>query len=249
MCAAATDPDAELRRLRERLARSERLLGLNELLVAGLVHDLRTPLMAVKLSAEVALARAQETAVQQAARRIRTSSDQMARVFDHLLNLSRVGEDVPELDLAPADLMRIAEGVLEECRQRAPDVQFEVTRDGDFQGLFDAALLHRTIANFVGTALAHAGQDRRVSVHCDGSHRDRLTLRVSVPGVIPADEQERLYAARPNVAGREVTGLGLGLEPVDRFVRAHGGSLVGRSRSPDGTVFELLLPRGTSDLP
>ncbi len=249
MFAAATEPDAETRLLRERLARSERLLWLNELLVAGLVHDLRTPLMAVKLSAEVALARTQDTAVQQAARRIRTSSDQMARVFDHLVNLSRVGEDVSELELASADLMRIADGVLEEFRRRDPDVQFEVTRDGDFHGLFDAGLLHRAIANFVGTAVSHAGPDRRVSVHGDGRHRDRLTLRVSVPGVISSEEQERLYVPRPNVAGREVSGLGLGLDAEDRFVRAHGGSVVGRSRSPDGTVFELLLPRGTSDLP
>jgi signal transduction histidine kinase len=40
-----------------------------------------------------------------------------------------------------------------------------------------------------------------------------------------------------------VPGFGLGLHHVDGFIRAHGGSIVGRSRAPEGTVFELLLPR------
>lgn len=233
--------------LRKRLAAIERALRLNEMLVAGLIHDLRTPLMAIKLSAEVALAKSNEEAVQQAARRIRVGSDRLSRTFDHLLNLSRVGPEVPELALQAADLGAIVEGVVEERRGGLPEGVFAVTREGEFGGWFDPALLGRTVANMVGTALDHRGEQGSVSVHLDGTHRDRIVVRVAVPGVIPADVQERLYVPGPSVAGREVLGLGLGLEPVDRFVRAHGGSVVGRSRAPEGTVFELLLPRGEAE--
>ena len=104
--------------------------------------------------------------------------------------------------------------------------------------------MSRTIDNIVATVLEHRGAEGSVSVHLDGTHRDRIVVRISVPGVIPPETQERMYVPGPSVAGREVLGLGLGLEPIDRFVRAHGGSVVGRSRAPEGTVFELLLPRG-----
>lgn len=239
----ARETDVDARRLADRLKRAERLLRLNELLVAGLVHDLRTPLMAINLSAEVAFARGQDDAVQQAARRIRTSSERMSRTFDHVLNLSRVGAEVDDPDLQPGDLHEAAEAVFAEARTADPAAAFEVTREGDLGGVFDAAMLRLVIANFVATALPYAGKAGPVTVHLDGSHRDRLWLRISVPGVIPADVQERMFVPGPNVAGLEASGLGLGLHPIDGFVRAHGGSIVGRSRAPTGTVFELLLPR------
>lgn len=241
-----SEPGPEAAELATRLAHAERLLDLNERLVAGLVHDLRTPLMAINLSAEVALARGQDDAVQQAARRIRTSSERMSRIFDHLVNLSRVSNAVPGLDLQAGDIGGPLDSAMAEAAARQPDARFEVTREGDLGGVFDAALICRAIANVVGTSLPHAGTGGAVSIHVDGSHRDRLCVRVSVPGVIPSDVQESLFVAGPSVRGREALGLGLGLHEVDPLVRAHGGSIVGRSRAPNGTVFEMLLPRDAS---
>lgn len=230
--------------LAKRLARAERLLRLNELMVAALIHDLRTPLMVINLSAEIALARTQDHGIQQAARRIRESSERMSRMFEHLLNFSRVGAAVPDLDLQPGDLRQAVEAVLDEFRSADPRTRFEVTREGgDLTGVFDTALLRRSIANLIATSLEHAGENRTVDVHLNGSHRDRLLVRVSVPGVIPAELQERMFVPGPSRPGLEIPGLGLGLDAIDGFVRAHGGSVVGHSQAPGGTVFELLLPR------
>ena len=240
--AEPSNTDVEIARLRGQLAQAQRLLRLNETLVAGLVHDLRTPLMAIKLSAEVALARNHEDAVQQAALRIRTSSDRMARLFDHLLNLSRVGAGLPGPDLQAGDLRATVEAVVAEARGTDASAQIAVTHDGDFNGVFDAALLRRALGNVVAAAVRHAG-DRTVVLHLDGSHAERFWIRVSTSRVIPTDVQERTYAPGSTVAGREVPGPGLGLHEIDDSVRAHGGSVVGRSRSPAGTVVELLLPR------
>jgi signal transduction histidine kinase len=223
--------------------RAAQLLRLNELMVAGLIHDLRTPLMAINLSAEVALARTSEDAVRQAARRIRTSSQRMSRIFDHLLNLSRVSPGVERLTLARADLREVTQAALDAARRIEPAARFEVTEQGEFDGVFDAALIGRTIEQLVVTALAHVGPGDPVTLQLDGQHRDRLVLAVSIANVIPAEAQERLFVPGPKTAGREVPGLGLGLHEVDAYVRAHGGSVVGRSRTPEGTLFELLLPR------
>ena len=234
---------AERRRLRHELNRVERLLHSNEQMVAGLIHDLRTPLMAINLSAEVALARTQEDSVQQAARRIRASTIRMSRLFDHLLNLARVGAEVHEVSWKSANLREIVAAAVAEAERSHPSVRIEVTQDGDLTASFDAELVGRAVRNMLGTAIEHAGSGIPVALQLDGSHRDRIWLQVSTATVIPADVQERMFVPGPTRAGREVPGFGLGLHHIDGFIRAHGGSVVGRSRNPDGTVFELLLPR------
>ena len=223
--------------------RAAQLLRLNEMMVAGLIHDLRTPLMAINLSAEVALARTSDDAVRQAARRIRTSSVRMSRIFDHLLNLSRVSAGVESLALAPANLHDAMQAALDAMRRLEPAARFELSEEGEFDGVFDAALIRRTIERLLATALAHVGPGDPVTLRLDGQHRDRLVLSVSIPSVISAEAQERLFVPGPKTAGREAPGLGLGLHEIDAFVRGHGGSVLGRSRTPEGTVFELLLPR------
>lgn len=242
------EPDAgsETSALAAQLARAERLLDLNERLVAGLVHDLRTPLMAINLSAEVALARSNEDAVQQAARRIRSSSERMSRIFDHLINLSRVTNAVPGLDLQPSSLQEALDAVLGEAGAGHSKTRFEVKSDGRLEGVFDSALIRRAIANVVGTCVTHVEASEAVTIHVDGSHRDRFWIRVSIPGVVPAEIQESLFVSGPAIRGLEPIGMGLGLHEIDPLVRAHGGSVVGRSRAPHGTVFELLLPRDAS---
>lgn len=234
-------PDAGA--VQRRLERAERLLALNELLVAGLIHDLRTPLMAINLSAEVAMARTQEDTVQQAARRIRSSTFRMSRLFDHLLNLSRVGAEVHEIACRPGDLADVVTTAVAEMQRARPDVRIEVSRDGETLGVFDTDLIGRSVRSLLTTALDHVVPPDTVSVRLDGAHRDRLWLMVSIAAVIPPDVQERMFVPGPSTAGREVPGFGLGLHQIDGLVRAHGGSVVGRSRAPEGTVFELLIPR------
>lgn len=234
---------AERRRLRSELARVERLFHSNEQMVAGLIHDLRTPLMAINLSAEVALARTQEEPVLQAARRIRTSTVRMSRLFDHLLNLARVGAEVHDLTWKTGDLQEVVAAAVADAQRSHPHVKIDVTQEGEFTGSFDAELVGRAVRNVLGTAIEHAGSGNPVALRLDGSHRDRIWVQVATAAVIPAEVQERMFVPGPSTAGREVPGFGLGLHHVDGSIRAHGGSLVGRSRAPDGTVFELLLPR------
>jgi two-component system sensor histidine kinase/response regulator len=233
----------ERRRLRADLARTERLLQVNEQMVAGLIHDLRTPLMAINLSAEVAVARTQEDPVQQAGRRIRASTIRMSRLFDHLLNLSRVGADVHEVACRSGNLLDVVSAAVADAQHARPDARFEVSQEGDFNGSFDPDLVGRSVRSLLVTALEHAVAGEAVAVRLDGSHRDRLWLMVSIGAVIPPEVQEGMFVPGPSTAGREVPGFGLGLHAIDGFVRAHGGSVVGRSRAPEGTVFELLLPR------
>jgi signal transduction histidine kinase len=251
--ARSTDPEradaqlaeaqAAMRSWRARAERAERALQSNELLVAGLIHDLRTPLMAINLSAEVAVARTQDESVQQAVKRIRSSTHRMSRTFDHLLNLSRQGAGASPPEFAEGDLRAVTGAALAAARAAHPQATFELAEEGDLRARFDAAALQDVLGGLLATAVAHGREQDVIRLRVDGSHRDRVWIEVSMPAVIPPDVQETMFVPGPNRAGREVPGLGLGLSAVDGAVRTHGGSIVGRSRAPDGTTFEMLLPR------
>ena len=251
--ARSTDPEhadaplaeaqAAMRLWRSRAEHAERLLQSNELLVAGLIHDLRTPLMAINLSAEVAIARTQDESVQQAVRRIRSGTQRMSRNFDHLLNLSRLGTGAPAPEFAEGDLRAVAAAALAAARAAHPQATFELAEEGDLRARFDAAALQEVLGGLLATAVAHGRAQDVIRVRVDGSHRDRVWIEVAMPAVIPPDVQETMFVPGPNRSGREMPGLGLGLSAVDGAVREHGGSIVGRSRAPEGTTFEMLLPR------
>ena len=234
------------RQLHDRMEELRRVQRLNEMMTAVLTHDLRTPLMAIGLSAEIVLARAHDSAVQQAGSRIKNSSARMARMVDHLLNFSRVRGELPHLNLQPADLHAVFTAVLAEIQQVRPDVTIEVTSAGDMNGVFDADLMMQVMSNLLGTTVHHGDASRPIGVRLDGNHAARFAIRVDNPGVLPQSMQEHLFAPAENAAGKESAGVGSGLYLVDQVVRAHGGSIVGRSRAPEGTVFELLLPRDGS---
>jgi signal transduction histidine kinase len=222
--------------------RADALLRVHESLVAGLVHDLRTPLMAINLSAEVAAARSAEEPVRQAVRRIRSSTARMARALDHLVNLARLDAHRPPLAGTDGNLGTLVDAVVAEVRAAHAGVAIDVATQGQLGARFDAATLAPVIRHLVETTARYAGGGS-VSVRVEGSSRERLWVEVSSAGVIPTAAQEALAGPRRERAGREQPGLGLGLQAIDDAVRAHGGSVVARSKAPEGTVFELLLPR------
>ena len=247
--ARALDVDALARRFvlhagaraRERRARrAQALLRTHEALIRGLAHDLRTPLMAINLSAEVASVRSPDDAVQQAMRRIRSSTQRMARALDHLSNVVRVDVDAPSGPREVADLGRLAHAALDSVRGTHPAAEVDIVQHGDLHLHAESAALQHALAHLLSTALAHAHGDR-VGVRIDGSAPDRLWVEVTLPRALPRDEQDRLGGS----GSRERSGLGL--QAIDAIVQAHAGSVVGRSKAPDGTVFELLLPRGVGD--
>ena len=249
LAAGALDADALARRLllaahtralRERGRRAHALVRVHESLIAGLVHDLRTPLMAINLSAEVASARSADDAVRQAMRRIRSSTQRMGRALDHVSNIAHL--DAPLLGdvRETVDLGAVARHAVEAVRRDHVDSEVDVAEIGDLRVRADPAALQHVVTYVLATAVAHA-HDERIGVRIDGSAAHRLWFEVTMPRAIPPDVQERLSGD----ATRDRPGLGL--HAIEAIVRAHAGSVVGRSKAPEGTVFELLLPRGVDD--
>ena len=232
------------RQLQERNEALERLLKLNETMMAVLTHDLRTPLSAITLSAEVLKLRAADDVQRQSADRIRSSSRRMARMIEQLLDFSRIRSGVLTLRPQPGSLAAVCDAVVGEMQ---PGAAIEVEAIGDLQGSFDADRMAQVFSNLIGNALQHGSQGAPVRVVLDGRDAGRLRASVSNAGRLPEVMLPRLFDPfRPE--GQHGGGLGLGLYIVDHFVRAHGGTVEG-GNTAEGALLRFEMPRRPAECP
>ena len=236
---------AELHRQRQLLHQRneelERVLKLNETMIAVLTHDLRTPLSAIMMCAEVVRIHAGEGPAAKSVARLKSSAQRMARMIEQLLDFSRIRSDILRLDLKDADLAPIAGAVVAELRQARPEAAIDVASAGDLAGRFDPERIGQVIANLLGNAVQHGAPGSTVRLQLDGTPPGRLRLSVTNAGQLRDDLLPQIFKPFKG-AERTGEGLGLGLYIVEQFVLAHGGT-VRAANTADGVRFDVDLPR------
>jgi len=237
------DLHAQRRLLNDRMVELKRVQRLNEMMIAAMSHDLRTPLMAVALNAEVVHRRGTTDALVQAGGRIKANGVRMTRMIDHLVNFVRMPSELPQLDLARGDLREVIGEQLGELASAWPEVEVVTSMHGDTHLAFDAARMAQALHSLLGQALQHAGPGTTVRLTLDGDRRHQVTLTIHHDGELPEETSMHLFATPGITEGLEAAQVGLGLYMADHLVRAHGGSLLGRSSAAHGTEYELILPR------
>jgi signal transduction histidine kinase len=216
-------------------------------LAAMAMHDLKSPVTAVLGYAELLgeleppLTDGQRSYVE----RISRAGDQLARLADHLLDVSRAYSDAPPLDRDQVDLgVVVTESVdlaMPAARTAEVELHADVTSGLDVRGDRDA--LVRVIQNLVGNAIKYTPAGGRVTVRAG---RDDHGVVVEVgdtgPG-IPVADQPRVFDPFYRAAsGREhAPGSGLGLAVCRQIVAEHGGSLTLRSAEGEGTTMTVAL--------
>lgn len=238
---------AELHRqriaLKQRMAEQERLLRLNSLMLSSITHDIRTPLAALTLNAEILVRKGETSAVQQAGVRIKSVTAMLARQLDHLVNLARLPRDDLRPTLVWSDfgaLVRQCVKTSEERTSGVSSVFFD--QEGDAHCEIDPALITEALDHLLLQAATHA-EGQALSVELDGQARRAVTLRVKFCANLPGNAASHLFGVGLALEGVSSPHVGPGLHFVERVARAHGGSLIGRSRPGEGTLFELMLPR------
>ena len=239
----------DLQRQRHALARElqERTeaVYINEMFMAVLSHDLRSPLSAIMAVAS-ALQRAPEPAkVQALACNVQQAGRRMGRMIEDLLDVTRARQHGRlAIEPAPMDLGQQAQRVVQEVRAGHPERHLRLEQQGDLRGEWDEERLGQMLANLLGNAMHHGTPDQPVELSLDGAAADTVVLRVSNGGAIDAELLPRLFApftGRRNRAGQH-QGLGLGLFIVHQIVQAHGGTIDAASQA-GRTCFTVTLPR------
>lgn len=228
--------------LRQRNEALERVLKLNETMVAVLTHDLRTPLSAILMNAEVLRIHAKDPASERSAARLKASGLRMGRMIEQLLDLTRIRSGVLQVHPREADLEAVVHAALAEIRQAHPNAQIDCRTEGNLLGRFDSDRLLQVVSNLVGNAVQHGTPGSRVQVSVDGRAPHELRLAVTNAGQIAPELLPRIFDPFKTVAEKASDGLGLGLYIVEQFVRAHGGT-VSATNTPEGARFQVTIPR------
>lgn len=202
-------------------------------MLAGVSHDLRTPLARIRLGVEMLDERIDPTLRDGMVQDV----EEIDTVVNQFLDFARgsSGESV-----TPAsDLNAIAGRVCERCRRQGQTVTL---RAGALPPLpLRELAVERCIANLVSNALRHAQSPVEIETALEGRFAVVVVLDRG-PG-IPAAEIERMLRpfTRLDVA-RGRSGSGLGLAIVDRIARLHGGRVELAARPGGGLAARVLLP-------
>ncbi|MHB1084969.1 MAG: ATP-binding protein [Thiobacillus sp.] len=221
---------------------------------ADAAHELRTPLAALKIQAQVAQRAQTADSQQHALAQVIAGVDRMTHLVDQLLTLARVdpiSPPTPSLPLNPADIIATV------CAELLPQAQRQsqsltVDTAAGCSVALTAAWLQIALRNLVDNALRYAGAGARIEVRLvrTGSTCS-ITVADDGPGVDPV-LRARLSArfVRGEVEG---DGCGLGLSIVARIAALSHAQLElgdGLSR-PDGghgfaATLHFNLPAGHS---
>lgn len=226
----------------------ERAVQLSDMFVSILGHDLRTPLSAMAMAAEVIVRVSPDARALRPAGRILTSADRMKRMIEQLLEFARVrqGRGIP-LRLGPVQLGELCREAVRELEDANPGATLVLEDVGNLSGTWDADRVAQVVSNLVGNAVQHGAKGKPISVDVDGTEESTVRLRVHNFGSVPRETLPTLFEpfkrmAAQTTSGARKAGLGLGLFIAREIARAHGGDVSVRS-SDERTTFEVTLPR------
>jgi two-component system OmpR family sensor kinase len=210
------------------LGRLERALDAQRSFVADAAHELRTPLAALALQAQLVERETTPEARAQALGDLRGGLARATRVVEQLLSLAREEPDVVPAVFAPVDasaLLRETVAALSPLAA-AKSIDLGVTRADDAAIVSgDADGLRTLLANLVDNAIRYTPEGGRVDASVEA--RDAqvvIAVRDNGPGIAPA-ERERIFDRFARGDAPSAPGSGLGLAIVRRIAQRHGGSV------------------------
>jgi two-component system osmolarity sensor histidine kinase EnvZ len=222
------------RRFNEMAKQVEDLLAARTVLLAGVSHDLRTPLARLRLAVEMLVRKPGPQLVAQ----VESDIEAMDRLIADVLTLARgLGHEAAQ----PITLSALCANLVQAIPGAADRVQFEIA-----EATLEVPLgaLRRILANLLENALRYGG-DQPVSLRTEvEGGRCRIGVLDRGPG-IPPDEMETVF--RPfyrleDSRSVKTGGTGLGLAIVRQLAMAHGWRVTLQAREGGGLAAWLEIP-------
>jgi len=241
-----------LRRAQMALADSyTRLRALEQLrddLVRMVVHDMRSPLLALRINlrllkgAAAALSDDSRETLQSALE----TSEELSRMANDLFDVSRLEECRMPVDRAVWDLTRMARDVRSVLGTLDVERSIEIDCAGAVEVTCDGALVRRVMENLVSNGIKHtpAGSRLRISI-ASGDGCVRVAVHDQGRGV-PPEAREKIFEKFGTVEVRNEStyhhSAGLGLAFCKLAIEAQGGTIGVDPGVPDGSTFWFELP-------
>ena len=211
-------------------------------ILAGISHDLRTPLARMQLEVEMA------NLSDEAREGIQSDIGQMDAIIGQFLDYAKPTETSSFTDV---DLSSLLNEMAREA-MRLPDVKLTADIADGAHAMGNPTDLRRVLNNLIENARRYGktpGSDVTeidIACHVRTSHgAKKVIIEVQDHGTgVPAEKIEQLMKpfTRLDTARGQANGAGLGLAIVDRVLLRHGAELQVRNREGGGLAFQISLP-------
>ena len=224
---------------------------MREEVLAVVSHDLRSPLGAIRASADLLLRNAgrkegRPEQVGRVAERIQRASQRMMHMIRDLLDLSNIEAGHLSIDPADHDASELAEAAADMLKEVAAEkgLRLEVLPFNTHTLVrCDRERILQVFSNLIGNAIKFSSEGSTISVGVR-EEPGRVVLSVEDRGCgIPEAQLAHVFERYVHRERRAGGGLGLGLAISKAIIEAHGGSIWARSTLGEGSTFCFSLPR------
>lgn len=226
------------------LTELRRLATVRQEFVANLVHELKTPITSLRLTAESMLGDPPPRDRKRFAERLVREADLMSKIIDNLRQLGDIETGQMAVELST---FKLDEVFTESLARLSIDRPLDASIPQDLTITTDRAKLVQALGNLLDNAAKFSPPGTAIEVEADVAGEELvLSVRDHGPGISPEHWSrvfERFYKvdrARPREAG----GFGLGLAITKHLVQVLGGRIWTEAARDGGQVFCIALPRG-----
>ncbi len=212
--------------------------------VSNLVHELKTPITSLRLTAESLLGDPAPKDRQRFAARVVKEADLLTNIIDNLRQLGEIEAKGLAIELTRFDL---GELLRESVIRLGIDRPVNADIPAALAITTDRPKLVQALANLLDNAAKFSPPGTPIDVSAEVAGDEvRISVRDHGPGISPEHWSrvfERFYKvdrARPREAG----GFGLGLAITKHLVQILGGRIWTEAARDGGQVFTIALPRG-----
>ena len=219
---------------------------IREKLISALSHDMRTPLAAAKLSAQILTRkRPDEATILRVSNRIAKNMDRADRMIQDILDASHIkaGERVA-LEIASFDLKELMEVTIEDLINiHGPRIILKGSKD--INGYWDSSVLKRMTENLVNNAVKYGHELGTITIELNQIEKNIEIAVHNIGNPIPIEEQQLIFEPSQRSASATTgsqKGWGIGLTLVRGFAEALGGRISLKSSEHEGTTFSIFIP-------
>jgi signal transduction histidine kinase len=230
-------------------AQAEQALRERDDFLALASHELKTPAATLSATAQLLLRQLgrqgmlEREQLGRALERLQDQSQRLARLVDHLLDVSRINSARLTIQPQPTDLVALVSDVVAACQLTTTRHTIILKGPNELTAWLDHDRVTQVVNNLLDNAIKYSPEGGQIEVDLERT-REEVMLVVRDHGIGIAEDRldrlfERFYRAHN---GDQFSGMGLGLFVTRHVVELHGGSIHVESPAGGGARFTVRLP-------